>query len=135
MSYFYSLFSGGGLRFHRAELQRALLDHVPSTARIHLSKRLKSYTEGANVDLVFEDGFTTSCDLLIGADGIKSTVRRLFLARKGTTEDLGSINPMWTGSVAYRGLVPVDDLEHRFPGHRATMVPVMVGAYRNQINV
>jgi len=119
------IMNGGGLRFHRAELQRALLDHVSTSAHIHLSKRLKSYTEGTDIDLVFEDGFTTSCDLLIGADGIKSTVRRLFLTKQGTTEDLGSINPIWTGSVAYRGLVPVGDLERQFPGHRATMVPVM----------
>lgn len=118
------------MRFHRAELQRAIINHLEGTCRFHLSCRLKSFTESSQtVKLEFENGHTTTCDLLIGADGIKSVVRKGLIA--GSERFHGneaSFDPMWTGSVAYRGLIPTPLLQKRIAKHRATKDPMMVCA-------
>ena len=115
---------GGAIRFHRADLQRALI--TKSSGRLHLSHRLVSYEEvGDEIHLTFQDGSSAICDLLIGVDGIKSAVRKCFLEQRGQPSS-PSFHPVWTGSYAYRGLVTADELEKEFPGHRAVIMPVMV---------
>ena len=115
---------GGAIRFHRADLQQALTSKL--SGRLYLSHRLVSYEEvGDEIHLTFQDGSSAICDLLIGVDGIKSVVRKCFLEKQGLPSS-PSINPVWTGSFAYRGLVPADELEKEFPGHRAVIMPVMV---------
>jgi len=53
------------------------------------------------VDVSFENGARCVVDVLVGADGIHSTVRgKLF----------GDDAPLFAGCVAYRGLVPVSGL-------------------------
>jgi salicylate hydroxylase len=95
--------------------------------QLHLSHRFVSYEEtDKEIQLQFQDGKTASCDLLIGMDGIKSVVRKCFLIKQGLL-DSPSIHPFWTGSFAYRGLVPIDKLEASFPGHRVFHTPMMVG--------
>lgn len=65
-------------RFHRAHLHQALLQHVPREI-IHLGKRLVGVEVVAETIVVaFEDGTTALGDLLIGADGINSKVRKAF---------------------------------------------------------
>jgi salicylate hydroxylase len=114
---------GGAVRFHRADLQRALISKL--SGRLYLSHRLVSYEEvGDEIHLTFQDGSLAICDLLIGVDGIKSVVRKCFLEKHGLPSP--SSHPVWTGSFAYRGLVPADELEKEFPGHRAMIMPVMV---------
>jgi salicylate hydroxylase len=115
---------GGAIRFHRADLQQALINNL--SGRLYLSHRLVSYEEvGDEIHLTFQDGSSAICDLLIGVDGIKSVVRKCFLEQRGLPSS-PSYNPVWTGSYAYRGLVPADELEKEFPGHRAVIMPVMV---------
>ncbi|KAF9044144.1 salicylate hydroxylase [Panaeolus papilionaceus] len=114
---------GGSIRFHRAQLQQALLGRVSS--QVHLSHRLLSYEEAAqDVVLRFQNGKTATCDVLIGMDGIKSTVRKDFLASQGLSKS-PSWNPVWSGTVAYRGLVATEALEAELPGHRAVRGPMM----------
>lgn len=121
-----NIHTGGSLRFHRADLQRALLGSM--CGQLHLSHRLVSYEEtDEGIQLQFQDGKTASCDLLIGMDGIKSVVRKCFLIKQGRL-DSPSIYPFWTGSFAYRGLVPIDKLAAAFPGHRVFHTPMMVGS-------
>ncbi|KAF8335118.1 hypothetical protein F5887DRAFT_989602 [Amanita rubescens] len=115
----------GTFRIRRAEFQKILLKQALTHARLHLSSRLVSYTEHLDiVHLEFLDGSKRTCDLLVGADGIKSAVRKIFFESR-PRDYRESIKPVWTGTYAYRGIVPRDMLLKRFPGHRATRVPVM----------
>ncbi|KAI7969293.1 hypothetical protein EIK77_003608 [Talaromyces pinophilus] len=83
---------------HRAAFLRELLANVPPE-RMHASKRLDHYVETSHngvdgfLTIHFTDGTTHECDILIGADGIHSTVRRLLLG-----EDSPSAFPRNTGA-------------------------------------
>jgi salicylate hydroxylase len=66
---------------HRADFLRELLKIVPSN-RMHTSKQLVDIDEAGEdgpVTLSFSDGTTHECDVLIGADGIHTRVRRYVL--------------------------------------------------------
>ncbi|KXN92248.1 Salicylate hydroxylase [Leucoagaricus sp. SymC.cos] len=130
---------GGALRIHRADFQRCLIQHLPlhnskiipinSRCTLHLSHRLIDYNDpppspsnsfSSPVILYFENRCSTTCDILIGADGIKSTIRRLFLQRMDDPRKYERfIDPTWSGAVAYRGLIAREELGKVFPGHRA----------------
>ncbi len=84
---------------HRAELQKALLDALsPDTVR--LNETLESFTQDdQRVSLRFADGGSGSSALLVGADGLRSTVRgQLF----------GAEPPRESGLIASRGVVAFD---------------------------
>ena len=87
---------------HRAELQQALLDAlVPGTVR--LGETLASFEQDEErVTLHFDDGSTHSGALLIGADGLRSTVRAGLL---------GDEPPRASGLIAHRAVVGYDDPE------------------------
>jgi salicylate hydroxylase len=88
-------------QMHRADLLSALAAAVP-TDRVHLGHRLVDVIDrGDRVEALFANGATVAADLLIGADGIHSTVRRVLF---------GPDEPRFTGCVAYRGLVPQERL-------------------------
>ncbi|KAF9449151.1 4-aminobenzoate hydroxylase [Macrolepiota fuliginosa MF-IS2] len=123
--------NGGALRIHRADFQRSLLKHLPlpgtaatkmnSLCAVHLSHRLinYSYTNAGPITLNFEGKPSTTCDILIGADGIKSSLRPMFLNRLPNPQRYDKFRePVWSGTVAYRGLVSREDLEKVYPGHR-----------------
>lgn len=90
------------LTMHRADLLAALEQAVPA-ATIHLGKRTVGIDEGADgITVRFEDGTSQRVDVLVGADGIHSTVRKHLL---------GDEYPDFTGVVAYRAVVPASRLE------------------------
>lgn len=61
---------------HRARLHQILLDQLAEVP-IHLNKRLQAVKQSdSQIDLKFEDGSTHIAKVLIGADGIHSTVRK-----------------------------------------------------------
>ena len=77
----------------------------------HLGKRMTGFAKrrGA-VSVQFEDGDTFDADLLIGADGIRSSVRSVMFP---------DVTPLYVSYVAWRGTVP----EERFsPFARASML-------------
>ena len=123
---------GGYAPYHRADLQEILLKHVSSFVQCHLNHRLVSYRESKEgIELEFKNGETTSCDILVGADGINSMVRKVFLAGKcgldsSSEEALMNAAPVWTGTAAYRGLVDSEVIKREFPNHRVLTTPVMV---------
>ncbi|TDL26535.1 salicylate hydroxylase [Rickenella mellea] len=127
----------GALAFHRADFLQALSTHLPTeNVTSHFCKRLISYTlpplssPTAPIALNFKDGTTSECDVLIGADGIHSAVRGKMYRdiaaaaeARGIDEEgkrlLEMVDPKWSGSVAYRGVIPCAKLEAISPGHRA----------------
>jgi salicylate hydroxylase len=121
-----SPYSGGSLPLHRADLQRGLVTSLPkpdspTPCTLHLSWRLVDYEESPSgpITLHFANGAVKSCDVLIGADGIKSTIRQLFLSRLPNPKKYARcMEPLWAGTHAYRGLVSMEDLAKVYPGHR-----------------
>ena len=104
-------------------MQQTLLSHMCGT--LHLKHRFSSFEELDNeVTIYFENGTKAKCDILIGVDGIKSTVRRRLL-EKNIPSSL-SIDAVWSGTTMYRGLIGRDVLDKEFPGHRAITTPIMV---------
>ncbi|OAX37334.1 FAD/NAD(P)-binding domain-containing protein [Rhizopogon vinicolor AM-OR11-026] len=123
------------MRFHRAHFHGVFLSHLPPSCTTHNSKRLKSYIQPCSktspITLTFTDGSTATCDILIGADGIKSAVRGFMLRELAGVVNshakqsvLSCINPVWSGVTAYRTLIRADKLRARCPGHRALLEPV-----------
>jgi salicylate hydroxylase len=88
-------------QMHRADLLAALAAAIPPE-RIHLAHRLESFQDsGDAVRLGFAGGASAEVDVLVGADGIHSDVRRLLF---------GPERARFTGCVAYRGLIPAERL-------------------------
>lgn len=130
---------GGIVNFHWADFQGVLSAHIhPEVSTSHFSKKLSSYVErtptengDANgpVTLYFEDGTTAECDVLVGADGIKSATRRVMLTEaaariantdaEGGNKLLGLAEPAWSDSVAYRAVIQSEALEMLNPEHTA----------------
>ncbi|KAF2229933.1 salicylate hydroxylase [Viridothelium virens] len=81
---------------------RELLADVPQE-RMHAGKKLDKidYNSDGSMKLRFTDGTTHECDILIGADGIRSTVRRLILGA-----DDPAASPRNTGSWCVMTLQP-----------------------------
>ncbi|MEO1089814.1 MAG: monooxygenase [Pseudomonadota bacterium] len=100
----------GQARRQRAPQLMTAWDTLYKTMRAHLvddcyrqdSKLLSIGQSGALVSIVFEDGYETTTDILIGADGVNSTCRRLLT---GTDEAA-----RYAGYVAWRGLEDERDL-------------------------
>ena len=89
-------------QMHRADLLSALASAVPAE-RLHLAHRLEALDDDGNrVEARFTNGATAELDVLVGADGIHSRVRRILF---------GPEHPRFTGCVAYRGLVPAERLD------------------------
>jgi 2-polyprenyl-6-methoxyphenol hydroxylase-like FAD-dependent oxidoreductase len=87
---------------HRAELQQALLNAlVPGTVR--LGEIVESVAQDEErVSLRFADGGWDTGALLVGADGLRSTVR---------AELFGDEPPRESGLVAHRGVVALEEPE------------------------
>lgn len=78
-------------------LYRALKDAFPDSA-YHFDKSLTAFDDdGKRVVARFSDGTTAEGDLLIGADGIRSTVR---------AQILPPAQPEYAGYIAWRAMVP-----------------------------
>jgi len=82
-------------------LYRVLRDALPAS-HYHRGRELTSFQQrGCGVTAYFTDGGTAEGDVLIGADGLRSTVRQ---------QCLPDVAPLYAGYVAWRALVPENAL-------------------------
>jgi salicylate hydroxylase len=82
--------------FHRADLLDALASGLDRSA-IHLGHRLTGVEEESDrVTLAFENGVRVEAEFVIGADGIRSVIRRALY---------GDDNPTYTGQMVWRALL------------------------------
>ncbi|GGE71348.1 salicylate 1-monooxygenase [Paenalcaligenes hominis] len=100
---------------HRADFLNLLAQQLPENV-ISFSKRAFKVRENKHkVTVSFTDGTDYQCDLLIGADGIKSNLRNYVL--HNLSKPL--IEPRFSGTCAYRGLIDSEQLRNAY---RATGV-------------
>ncbi|KAL9570063.1 hypothetical protein ACKAV7_005784 [Fusarium commune] len=90
-------------RFHRAHLHQALLENLPEGI-VHLGKTTVDVKADPDkgATLYFEDGTTTTADIVVGADGLRSKVRKTFVPEHELH---------WTGWVAFRAVFNADRLK------------------------
>ncbi|HTV29940.1 MAG TPA: FAD-dependent monooxygenase [Xanthobacteraceae bacterium] len=84
-----------------SRLYRALLDALPANT-YRFGKRLTQVVQDQSaVSAIFADGSSERGDLLIGADGVRSTVRAQFLP---------DVEPVYAGYVAWRAVLDEADV-------------------------
>ena len=132
---------------HRADMVQVLLNNVPKSYPIHFDKKLTTYTEVVDVDgcidhyvLHFADGTIAEADVLIGADGIKSSVRMSMYdiahrqncspsVQRKHCPKCSAATPRWTGIITYRALIPTQSLRKIDPNHQAFRYTLCVGLF------
>jgi FAD-dependent urate hydroxylase len=108
----------------RSELQEMLFDEVGAQS-VQLQKKCIAVQEDpGSVTAIFEDGSTATGDILIGADGVRSTVREYVVAEKAEPRYADYVN--WNGIVkASPELAPNDVwVIYVGEGKRASMMPI-----------
>ena len=100
-------FGYGFVAIHRADLQAILLDELDT--EVELEKRCQAVTDTDGPTAQFADGTHVHPDVIIGADGINSTVRNVVVP---------DIEPRTLDVVAYRAIATTVDLteEHQAQG-------------------
>jgi salicylate hydroxylase len=96
------------VQLHRADLHDLLAEAARKRKAdvIHLDRRATGFTETERkVTLHLADGTNAEGDILIGADGLKSTIAR---------QIVGEIPATYTGDAAWRITVPVERLPKPF---------------------
>jgi salicylate hydroxylase len=139
LAYLFHFCQGGMMGFYHAELYEALLNSLSSSCCALPSKRLKSYIQqpGDLIMLYFQDRSTATCDILLGADGVKSAIHKTMLYKAATRAEsqhqnadainLRSLSELqFSGFFTYRTLIPTERLSSISSQHRALSSGVQV---------
>ncbi|KAH0831257.1 hypothetical protein J3R83DRAFT_13890 [Lanmaoa asiatica] len=119
----------GPSSMHRQQMVAILERHLPASCRVHSGKRLVDYMEPEQQDahstspirLDFADGTIATTDVLIGADGIRSVVRKTMFESaseddsRDKTDLKQYIDATFTGKSVYRCLVSAETLKKENP--------------------
>jgi salicylate hydroxylase len=107
---------GTNVGIHRADLLALLAAQLPA-GTVRTGHRCAGFRQDAGTaTVVFADGTTATADVVIGADGIHSVLQG-FVVPPST--------PVFSGVVAYRGLVP------RVDGYPADAIQMWMGESRH----
>ncbi|MEL6679181.1 MAG: FAD-dependent monooxygenase, partial [Pseudomonadota bacterium] len=88
------------LHIHRADLLHVLTEAAEGAGvHLHLGREALGYTPDPTLE--FDSGISFPADVVVGADGVHSALRR---------QSWSGHAPTFTGQVAWRGLVPADRL-------------------------
>lgn len=126
-------------QLHRADFHSILANRAREFKAdvVHLNRRVSGFSEDADgVTLNFADGSSARGDVLIGADGLKSVVRR---------QIVGEVPATYTGDAAWRITIPVERLPANFleqvmsvfmgPGGHVVCYYVRAGALLNFVGI
>ncbi|GII30308.1 FAD-dependent monooxygenase [Planotetraspora mira] len=118
---------------HRADLLAILADGLPAEAVRTGHRCVGMEQDAAGVHLAFDNGESAEADVVIAADGINSVLQPYVVEPS---------SPVHSGSVAYRGLIPVERLPE-WPygvsqlwmgeGKHFLVYPVRAGALLNYV--
>jgi salicylate hydroxylase len=127
------------VQLHRADLHELLATAASQLKPdlVRLDRRATGFTETQRgVTLHFSDGTSVDGDILVGADGLKSTIAR---------QIVGEISATYTGDAAWRITVPVERLPKPFlppvmsvfmgPGGHAVCYYLRGGALLNFVGI
>ncbi|MGZ5836089.1 MAG: FAD-dependent monooxygenase [Xanthobacteraceae bacterium] len=100
---------------HRADLHRLLQERVPANS-IHLNTRCTKVATNGNVAVAtFDDGNQIEADVIVGADGIRSTVRESLF---------GAAPARYTEQMGWRCIVPIEYVPRQVgPGRSVHISP------------
>jgi len=110
---------------HRPAILNGLIAATSPNVKVHLGHRLKEYKmlPDGKVQLLFTNGSVGTCDLLVGADGLKSVVRKHFFETAGTPAE---IDLLWSGVYAHRSMIDSKTVQEKRPNHRVLSTPTIV---------
>lgn len=103
-------FGANHLLMHRADLLDSLIERLErGSAKLRLNAAVTDLTQDSDsADIVLADGDCIRASVVVGADGIHSTVRKVAFP-------LESDEAQYSGTVAFRGVVDVEDLPVEVP--------------------
>jgi salicylate hydroxylase len=106
-------YDGPYIVLHRHDLLSELLEACKEHGvALETSRRVAGVDADAGQPVVAcTDGARYTCDALVGADGLRSTMRSL----------LADDEPLWSGYVAYRGTMPTSETPHPAPTDTMTI--------------
>lgn len=128
---------GNYLQLHRADLIGVLLRALEAQApgAVRTGAKVSGYERrDKKADVLLESGERLDCELLIGADGVRSTIREAML---------GPESPRFLKAVAWRGLVPAENVSAHPPraiiwagaGRHAVSYPLRNGGLINVVAI
>ncbi|WP_238007857.1 FAD-dependent monooxygenase [Dactylosporangium sp. AC04546] len=107
----------GDLEILRGDLSRVLIDATRGHTRYTFGTRISSLTQDpSGVDVTFDDGSGGRFDLVVGADGLRSGVRRLAFG-----DDPGVLRPLGLHGCVFTVPGPWDDVLYSEPGRSVTV--------------
>ncbi len=91
-------FGAPALDFLRSDLQRALVEALPSGALMLGAEVARVEQDAGGVDVTLASGRGMRADVVVAADGVNSRIRQQLIGDHDT--------PVFSGTVVYRGLAP-----------------------------